>query len=190
MSKPKKWIKARSIDQITAGARVRFTHYESAPVEFTALAVNIGVVWAPTEHSFNFDREGRTWYVRNPEWTKPKKIDGLHEGHSAKHWHRRWGISVEYNRTLAVTIRELEARIAELEAAPAPEPVMPEEPPVGTFFRVDRTGSAYVRLTGSAYYYCFDSIEGELSWRRWCSVVQPGDTITPLELRPVGEGNE
>lgn len=155
MTKPKKWIEATAIEQITAGARVRFTHYESAPVEFTALAVNIGVVWAPTEHSFNFDREGRTWYVRNQEWTKPKKIDGLHEGHSAKHWHRRWGISVEYNRTLAATIRELEARIAELEAAPAPEPVMPEEPPVRTPWRAKAaTASSSSSLRGECTPIC------------------------------------
>lgn len=250
MSKPKKWIEATTIEQITAGARVRFTHYESAPVEFTALAVNIGVVWAPTEHSFNFDREGRTWYVRNPEWTKPKKIDGLHEGRTAKHWHDRFRTQVKHTEVIQsaltrcrVKIEELEAKIAELEVeliltdfddikvgdrvrrvddlgdeyefavadtfdyiasregriamtihTPGewfllhrPEPVMPEEPPIGSFFRVNRTGHSYFKDGDPALQY-IQLNTADSAPQNWDSIVQPGDTLTMLELTPVGEG--
>ena len=41
----------------------------------------------------------------------------------------------------------------------AKPPTRPDEPPVGSFFRVDRTASCYVRFSVSrSHYYCIDSI--------------------------------
>ena len=65
----------------------------------------------------------------------------------------------------------------------AKPPTRPDEPPVGSFFRVDRTASCYVRFSVSrSHYYCIDSIEGEPSWRSWDKITEPGDTIQRLWL--------
>lgn len=187
MSKPKKWLRVTSIDQITVGARVRLVDGDNDPLEFTVRGVSPAWIRSHLTFAHDFDRRDRAWFIRNPEWTKPKKADGLHEGHSAKHWHRRWGISVEYNRTLAATIRELEARIAELEAAPAPEPVMPEEPPVRTPWRVKGGDGIFFQFAEGGMHANLQYAD-LFGW--FTSLVKPGDEIELLELRPVGEGNE
>lgn len=63
----------------------------------------------------------------------------------------------------------------------------PDEPPVGTFFRVERTGETYWRhypLSGDAYWHLVPFAECGVNpdWNRWDEITEPGDTITLLEL--------
>lgn len=53
----------------------------------------------------------------------------------------------------------------------------PDEPPVGTFFRVDRTGRNYLRLNDDGYTYA----TGDTTYA-WQDITEPGDTITLLDL--------
>ena len=53
----------------------------------------------------------------------------------------------------------------------------PDEPPVGSLFRVDRHGINYCRASTTAYV----PVHGELRWR-WDQITKPGDTITLLDL--------
>ena len=62
----------------------------------------------------------------------------------------------------------------------AKPPVRPDEPPVGSFFRVDRTGVEYVRVEkyGLRQYFL---VAGLGHWA-WDEITIPGDTITRLLL--------
>ena len=64
----------------------------------------------------------------------------------------------------------------------------PDEPPVGTFFRVDRTGFEFWRFAsmedGYGYWQISPRSE-EPDWERWDDITEPGDTITRLYLREV-----
>jgi len=70
----------------------------------------------------------------------------------------------------------------------AKPPVRPDEPPVGSFFRVDRTGFEFWRFAsmedGYGYWQISPRSE-EPDWERWDDVTEPGDTITLLYLREV-----
>ena len=56
----------------------------------------------------------------------------------------------------------------------------PDEPPIGTFFRVDRTAREYVRKESLSHRQYFLA-RGEGRWD-WESITEPGDTITLLDL--------
>ena len=67
----------------------------------------------------------------------------------------------------------------------------PDEPPVGTFFRVDRNGSgnSYRRVENPlnpnvTLYISFSTPGVTLHWE---DITKPGDTWTLLELREVGK---
>ena len=61
---------------------------------------------------------------------------------------------------------------------PKPKPLTrPTAPPVGTLFRVDRTGRNYLRLNDYDYTYA----TGDTTYA-WSFVTEPGDTITRLLL--------
>ena len=120
--------------------------------------------------------ECRTWFVRKPKKAKPEP--GLVEGHTATHWHRRFLKQLNHNEQLQAVnsgrrvkmqrlekeakdarrlVQEWESRYAVLAASinelpeePTP-PTRPDEPPVGTFFRVDRRPlAAYRRVDARA----------------------------------------
>ena len=62
----------------------------------------------------------------------------------------------------------------------AKPPTRPDEPPVGSFFRVERTGVEYVRVEkyGLRQYFL---VAGLGHWA-WDEITIPGDTITRLLL--------
>jgi len=62
----------------------------------------------------------------------------------------------------------------------------PDEPPVGTFFRVDRRPLTTYRRVDNALngYIC---VTTPSSWLNWNNIVDLGDTITMLELWEVGK---
>ena len=62
----------------------------------------------------------------------------------------------------------------------------PDEPPVGSFFRVGGALSAAYRRHDKTIdgYFCITSPTG---WRNWHEITEPGDTITMLELLEVGK---
>ena len=59
----------------------------------------------------------------------------------------------------------------------AKPPTRPDEPPVGSFVRVDRTERAWLRLTEHDY----TEATGDIT-SAWASITEPGDTITRLSL--------
>ena len=65
----------------------------------------------------------------------------------------------------------------------AKPPTRPDEPPVGSFFRVDRTGTEWVRV--GAWIHGYQLIPCDDEPRSWESITEPGDTIKMLELREV-----
>ena len=70
----------------------------------------------------------------------------------------------------------------------AKPPTRPDEPPVGSFFRVERTGFEFWRFAsmedGYGYWQISPRSE-EPDWERWDDITEPGDTITRLYLREV-----
>ena len=69
----------------------------------------------------------------------------------------------------------------------AKPPVRPDEPPVGSFFRVDRTGREFYRYpqVSLTHYFHLACDAGDRPWVAWADVTEPGDTITRLYLREV-----
>ena len=71
----------------------------------------------------------------------------------------------------------------------AKPPTRPDEPPVGSFFRVDRTGELYLRMHEGNGDYGYVSLlgdrEGDLC--TWTDITDHGDTITLLELTEKGD---
>ena len=59
----------------------------------------------------------------------------------------------------------------------AKPPTRPDEPPVGSFVRVDRTERAWLRLNEHDY----TEATGDIT-SAWASITEPGDTITRLSL--------
>lgn len=67
---------------------------------------------------------------------------------------------------------------------PAKPLTRPDEPPVGAFFRVDRTGEVF-RAYGpqsNREYLGVGSPGIQRLWSRWDEITEPGDTITELVL--------
>ena len=66
----------------------------------------------------------------------------------------------------------------------AKPPVRPDEPPVGSFFRVDRTGREFYRYpqVSLTHYFHLACDAGGRPWVAWADVTEPGDTITKLRL--------
>ena len=58
----------------------------------------------------------------------------------------------------------------------------PDEPPVGSFFRVDRTGETYQRWgnSGDLDYLTLGDLSGNIA--EWNDITEPGDTIQRLWL--------
>ena len=71
----------------------------------------------------------------------------------------------------------------------AKPPVRPDEPPVGSFFRVDRTGREFYRYpqVSLTHYFHLACDAGDRPWVAWADVTEPGDTITLLELTEKGD---
>ena len=156
----------------------------------------------------------RTWFVRKPKKAKPEP--DLVEGHDATHWHRRFLKQLNHNEQIerSATARNqklqrlekevndarkdaqywqdkyavLAASINEVPDEPSP-PTRPDEPPVGSFFRVDRTGREFYRYpqVSLTHYFHLACDAGDRPWVAWADVTEPGDTWTLLELREVGK---
>ena len=156
--------------------------------------------------------ECRTWFVRKPKKAKPEP--DLVEGHDAKFWFGRWEKQLNHSEQLQavnsgrrVKMQRLEKEVKDackdtqywqnkyaVLAASAndlpekPKPLTrPDEPPVGSFFRVDRTGELYLRMHEGNGDYGYVSLlgdrEGDLC--TWTDITDHGDTITLLYLREV-----
>ena len=71
----------------------------------------------------------------------------------------------------------------------AKPPVRPDEPPVGSFFRVDRTGELYLRMHEGDGDYGYVSLLGDREGVlcTWTDITNHGDTITLLELTEKGD---
>ena len=151
------------------------------------------------------------WYIRKPKKAKPDSE--LADGHSAHHWRNRYNKQLDHNKQLEasnagrrVKMQRLEkeakdarhseikwasryaalaASINELPKKPTP-PTRPDEPPVGSFFRVDRTGGKFLSIepNGDYRYLVLDRATDD--WpsdtRPWDEITEPGDTITRLSL--------
>ena len=71
-----------------------------------------------------------------------------------------------------------------------PKPLArPDEPPVGSFFRVDRTGREFCRYpqVSLTHYFHLACDAGDRPWVAWADVTEPGDTIQLLKLVAVDE---
>ena len=66
----------------------------------------------------------------------------------------------------------------------AKPPVRPDEPPVGSFFRVDRTGREFYRYpqVSLTHYFHLACDAGDRPWVAWADITDHGDTITRLLL--------
>ncbi len=73
MTKPKKWIEATTIDQISAGTRVRLVDGDNDPIEFTIKRASSVSVCGYLSYVYIFYAPDRRWFIRNPEWSKPVK---------------------------------------------------------------------------------------------------------------------
>ena len=77
----------------------------------------------------------------------------------------------------------------------AKPPTRPDEPPVGSFFRVDRTGIIYwkcgvdisFRRPLPPYQQMIPPAPSPGAVKRWELITEPGDTITLLELTEKGD---
>ena len=60
----------------------------------------------------------------------------------------------------------------------------PDEPPVGSFFRVDRTEREFYRFpqVSLTNYFHIACDAGDRPWAAWSDITEPGDTITRLSL--------
>ena len=69
----------------------------------------------------------------------------------------------------------------------AKPPTRPDEPPVGSFFRVDRTGGKFLAIEPNGDYRYLVLNRATDDWpsdtRPWDEITEPGDTLTMLELR-------
>ena len=158
--------------------------------------------------------ECRTWFVRKPKKAKPDSE--LADGHTAHYWRNKYNKQLDHSKQLEasnagrrVKMQRLEkeakdarrwvvewesryavlaASINELPEEPTP-PTRPDEPPVGSFFRVDRTGGKFLSIepNGDYRYLVLDRATDD--WpsdtRPWDEITEPGDTIKMLELREV-----
>ena len=203
-----KWQKIDP-DQIKVGDRVRVkTINQPDAYDFTVF--ERGATWIGVFATVNH----REWYIRKPKKAKPDSE--LADGHTAHYWRNRYNKQLDHNKQLEasnagrrVKMQRLEkeakdarrwvvewesryavlaASINELPEEPTP-PTRPDEPPVGSFFRVDRTGGKFLSIepNGDYRYLVLDRATDD--WpsdtRPWDEITEPGDTIQMLELREV-----
>ena len=126
--------------------------------------------------------ECRTWFVRKPKKAKPEPADC--DGRKCmscvlRQWHD--DCQMDCPDCCADTTPEPEPLTRPDEPSP---PTRPDEPPVGSFFRVDRTGELYLRMHEGNGDYGYVSLlgdrEGDLC--TWTDITDHGDTITRLLL--------
>lgn len=153
-----KWRKV-SPDQIKVGDRVR--HVEKL-ITGRLIRENIVKEVKPDSirlgYCWSYSSQG-TWYIAKPKKAKPELSP------TEKAWFTMPTISEPYT-------------------PPFPPPTRPDEPPVGSFFRVDRTGELYLRMHEGNGDYGYVSLlgdrEGDLC--TWTDITDHGDTITRLLL--------
>lgn len=202
-----KWQKIDPAE-IKVGDLVKVRHVSDAYEATTsAVATNVTDLQIGVGPYNLYKNEG-TWYIAKPKKAKPDSE--LADGHSAHYWRNRYNKQLDHNKQLEasnagrkVKMQRLEkeakdarrwvvewesryavlaASINELPEEPTP-PTRPDEPPVGSFFRVDRTGIQYVRIQKYSLREYF--VAGELGNYTWELITEPGDTIQMLELREV-----
>ena len=153
-----------------------------------------------------------TWYIAKPKKAKPDSE--LADGHTAHYWRNKYNKQLDHSKQLeasnagrrvkmqglekeaedarhseikwASRYAALAASINELPKKPTP-PTRPDEPPVGTFFRVDRTEREFYRFpqVSLTNYFHIACDAGDRPWATWSDITEPGDTIKMLELREV-----
>ena len=208
-----KWIKTDPAT-LKVGDEVRMVDaFSMFQISGKAIPSKIGICVGGID--FTEAPECRTWFVRKPKKAKPEP--DLVEGHDAKFWFCRWEKQLNHNEQLQaansgrrVKMQRLEkevkdackdtqywqnkyavlaASINEVPDEPSP-PTRPDEPPVGSFFRVERTGNTYLRRVcqGGNCVADYLLVEG---WHdgygpsrtgHWEAFTEPGDTITRLLL--------
>lgn len=153
-------VKVATFNQPTVIGKVThlMTHYDYTKV-------HVGGVYM-----FDSDSDDRTWYVRKP---KPAKDTYYAE------------LEVEV-KALKAERDELRSELDELDAVllgPVTQ-TRPDEPPLGTFFRVDRTGDAFQRCVGDGdwCYLILGDSDRASDLETWGDITEPGDTITLLDL--------
>lgn len=205
-----KWQKIDPAE-IKVGDLVKVRHVSDAYEATTsAVATNVTDLQIGVGPYNLYKNEG-TWYIAKPKKAKPDSE--LADGHSAHYWRNRYNKQLDHNKQLEasnagrrVKMQRLEkeakdarrwvvewesryavlaASINELPEEPTP-PTRPDEPPVGTFFRVDRCSLVTYRRVDNGLngYIC---VTTPSSWLNWNNIVDLGDTITRLELREVGK---
>lgn len=166
----KKWMK---VDPATlkVGDEVKVKHDYLAPLCAKVSYVTVSAIGVGP---YDFYPCAGTWYIR-----KPKKAKPLKDTYYAELEAEVKALKAERDE-LRETLDELDAALL----APSP-PTRPDEPPVGTFFRVDRTGFEFWRFAsmedGYGYWQISPRSE-EPDWERWDDITEPGDTITRLLL--------
>ena len=203
-----KWQKIDP-DQIKAGDLVKVRHVSDAYEETTSAVVTNVTDLEIGVGPYNLYKNEGTWYIAKPKKAKPDSE--LADGHSAHYWRNRYNKQLDHNKQLEasnagrrVKMQRLEkeakdarrwvvewesryavlaASINELPEEPTP-PTRPDEPPVGTFFRVDRCSLVTYRRVDNGLngYIC---VTTPSSWLNWNNIVDLGDTIQMLELREV-----
>lgn len=208
-----KWQKIDPAE-IKVGDLVKVRHVSDAYEATTsAVATNVTDLQIGVGPYNLYKNEG-TWYIAKPKKAKPDSE--LADGHSAHYWRNRYNKQLDHNKQLEasnagrrVKMQRLEkeakdarrwvvewesryavlaASINELPKKPTP-PTRPDEPPVGSFFRVDRTGGKFLSIepNGDYRYLVLDRATDD--WpsdtRPWDEITEPGDTIQMLELREV-----
>ncbi len=202
-----KWQKIDPAE-IKVGDLVKVRHVSDAYEATTsAVATNVTDLQIGVGPYNLYKNEG-TWYIAKPKKAKPDSE--LADGHSAHHWRNRYNKQLDHNKQLEasnagrrVKMQRLEkeakdarrwvvewesryavlaASINELPKKPTP-PTRPDEPPVGSFFRVDRTGIEWVRV--GTWIHGYQLIPCDDEQRSWETITEPGDTIQMLELREV-----
>jgi len=186
-----KWVKVDPAE-IKVGDRVR-TNAIDKPDAYDFTVIERGRQWIGI---FALGPD-RTWYVRKP---KPAK-DTYHAELEAEVKE----LKVERDETQAqlddalLTIAEKNTELEKWKRkavalaqqmradAREAELVRPDEPPVGSFFRVERTGETYWRhypFSGAAYwpFTPYTECGADNDWCRWDEITEPGDTITILQL--------
>ena len=205
-----KWQKIDPAE-IKVGDLVKVRHVSDAYEATTsAVATNVTDLQIGVGPYNLYKNEG-TWYIAKPKKAKPDSE--LADGHSAHHWRNKYNKQLDHSKQLEasnagrkVKMQRLEkeakdarrwvvewesryavlaASINELPEEPTP-PTRPDEPPVGTFFRVDRCSLVTYRRVDNGLngYIC---VTTPSSWLNWNNIVDLGDTIKMLELREVGK---
>ncbi len=186
----KKWERIDPAD-VKVGDRVR-TNAIDKPDAYDFTVIERGRQWIGI---FALGPD-RTWYVRKPKPAKDTyyaeleaEVKELKSERDETHAQLDDAmLTVAEQRTniasLEKAIRSLNNYINRLESQKAEPPTRPDEPPDGSFFRVDRTGELFRTYgpTGWREYLGVGSPGIQRLWSGWSEITEPGDTITMLEL--------